>query len=857
MAYRFEQTPTGTDIVIDGWEVGVSNSPYQTIVPTNMVSNGVSDMRNVDIISVPGEASVGFATQAMTSNLALSNVTFTVNPLTGVFTWAGGTALPSNTAITVSNSGGALPGNLSSSTAYYILNPTATTFQLSTPGASTVQVLTVAGGGGSGQNSFSRPGAGGGGGVDFRNHSISVKSYAVAVGFGGSASTGTGTGGTGGSSTFDTVTINGGGGGGDDGNNNGVAGANATGGGSGGGGGGGTISSGAGGTATGAGHAGASASSGGGGGGGGAGTAGSGGTGGTGVSNSISGTSMTYGVGGGFSASSAPGTANTGNGAQSGASGSSNPGGSGTVIISYPTGSLTATGGTMTISGGMTIHTFGTPGSTTWVVTAINYVGVTTAGTGTNSFSVINMVQPQYIKGVNLSNLVTYYFCQDSNGRVWILDNQYLSNSGLWLYTSNLANETVLEFSAGMIPWKGYLLSFDSNNLNYISLQTSGTPNALVYFLTYANWVRAWKVVCPYSLVTHYPLASSNNSANLFFCNAFTGSSGLYSPSIGNLVQLAGKVFDPTDSSTYSLGDGTLPLPLDDVPTCLEELGGNLLIGGAKNIIYQWDEFSLLYNDIIRLSENYTHRMVTVNSTTYIFCGQRGRIYLTNGANAQLYDKIPDHLSNTVNPYYTWGDATFSKNQLYFGVSATDNSGNAIPNYGGLWAIDTDTNAKRIVNQLSYGTYAGLPTAICPLVSLSSATANLPTSDGNGLYTGWFSGTIGGIDRGLPTPYTGGQAYVDSDIIPVGNYLTKRTFQNVEFKLSTPLVAGESVSLNYRTNITEGYTNVPLTAGGGTGDLSGYGIVDFQNVQWVQIRPYLTSTATNPSYCRLKEIRIR
>ena len=48
----------------------------------------------------------------------------------------------------------------------------------------------------------------------------------------------------------------------------------------------------------------------------------------------------------------------------------SGAGGSGIVIISYPTGLITATGGTITTSGGNTIHTFTSNG--TFTVTSLN-----------------------------------------------------------------------------------------------------------------------------------------------------------------------------------------------------------------------------------------------------------------------------------------------------------------------------------------------------------------------------------------------------------------------------------------------------------------------------------------------------
>jgi hypothetical protein len=80
----------------------------------------------------------------------------------------------------------------------------------------------------------------------------------------------------------------------------------------------------------------------------------------------------------------------------------------------------------------------------------------------------------------------------------------------------------------------------------------------------------------------------------------------------------------------------------------------------------------------------------------------------------------------------------------------------------------------------------------------------------------------------------------------------------MEYKLAVPLVAGESVSLAYRTSINGSYVDVPITSGGATGDLSGItDSINFENSQWIQVRATLNGTATTPSYVRLKEIRIR
>ena len=107
------------------------------------------------------------------------------------------------------------------------------------------------------------------------------------------------------------------------------------------------------------------------GGGAGAGSAGSaatqnnGGNGGNPVSSSISGAAVNYGAGGAGQGLTAPGTAPSSTYCGGGTNG---PGQNGVVVLRYPTGDYTATGGTITTDGGDTIHTFTTSGTFTVTV---------------------------------------------------------------------------------------------------------------------------------------------------------------------------------------------------------------------------------------------------------------------------------------------------------------------------------------------------------------------------------------------------------------------------------------------------------------------------------------------------------
>ena len=91
--------------------------------------------------------------------------------------------------------------------------------------------------------------------------------------------------------------------------------------------------------------------------------------GGSGVASSITGSSVTRAVGGGvtgYNLTGSNGTANTGGGGYGGTTGTTTGynGGSGLVVIRY-LGTQKGTGGTVTSSGGYTIHTFLSSGTYT------------------------------------------------------------------------------------------------------------------------------------------------------------------------------------------------------------------------------------------------------------------------------------------------------------------------------------------------------------------------------------------------------------------------------------------------------------------------------------------------------------
>lgn len=483
---------------------------------------------------------------------------------------------------------------------------------------------------------------------------------------------------------------------------------------------------------------------------------------------------------------------------------------------------------------------------------------VNITGTGTGTWATVDMAIPQYFSHyVNI--YIDGYFMIDSAGKIWT--NILTGSAGVWRFfagTGGTGNGLVsYQPSNSGLAGTGYLFAFKQYEIWYYKIvKTTGAYNVTVH----QGWNPATgtdgnsnylKCYTTLNGTIHESLVGPDNK--VYYCD---------SNWIGRFYQKDPNVpFDPSSTSTYVF-DQTAVLPFTDRAQCLAFLSNTLLIGGVNNVIYPWDTFSQTPNYPIFIAESNVQKLVTVNTNTFALVGNRGRIYYTNGSQATLFKKIPDHLSGTVEPYFTWGGLTSNKNQIYFSASVTSNSGSAINQYGGVWAIDVDTKAIRLVNKLSYGTYAGYANCIIPNFSTNPA--------GAGLYIGWNNGVSvnapnNGIDVTISTPYTGGEATIAGDLIPIGTVLEPTTNGRVEFKLAVPIVSGESVKLQYRQKFSDSFTDIDSNVlfnyttsqnGGWNGYSGAYQSVNFEKSQWIQIQAVLTSTGSSPSYCRLTEIRL-
>lgn len=523
-----------------------------------------------------------------------------------------------------------------------------------------------------------------------------------------------------------------------------------------------------------------------------------------------------------------------------------------TIYISGLVGSFGSQAGQAVVFTGASLPTGITAGVPYWIVpqgantfTIYNDTNFDTfpsiSATGTGTVATINIGEIRYIEKMTGVAL-------DKNGRTW----STRVSSPYYKYLGNDVTSTVGmqgTIGNGLTWYKEYLFVFYNSRISYIKLPAENPGG----WYTGAAWVNEWD-----------PVTGAVGIGTAVF-NSGVGDGTIHDSLVGqddviyitdghyiaSLFQKAGSVFNPANTATYTWNKQALYLAQDKA-TCLEELGKNLMIGGEVNYIYPWDRISTSFTYPIKIADNYIFHLLTVNTNMYIFAGRRGRIYVTNGSQANIYTKVPDHISG-IEPIFEWKNCCYNKNQIYFGVLAKDNSKDFITSYYGLWAIDVSTNALRVANIQSSNT--ATVTAIYAFNSIASGfglAVAFANYDANGNFL------TAGIDTGTENPYTTYISSIETDLIPVGQFLKKRTFENLEFKLSVPMVNNEGIKISYRPYKSSSYTQIGETLGTSTSTpISDFYTVNFDQSQWVQFKIEMKSTNTNPSYVRLNELRLR
>lgn len=362
----------------------------------------------------------------------------------------------------------------------------------------------------------------------------------------------------------------------------------------------------------------------------------------------------------------------------------------------------------------------------------------------------------------------------------------------------------------------------------------------------------------PIASVEHMALVGTDDV--LYFCNGNTVGSISVTPS--------NAVFDATNFTTMFINYSALKLPVTERISWLEQLAQNLLVAGIK-FIYPWDRISTSFNVPLPINE-VPARMINIFNTVYIFAGQKGDIYMTNGYTISLFKRIPDSFIQVIDPSWTIGGMMFHRNKLWFGAVGNSSSGSV--KIQGIFSVTLTTDAS--LNFESQNSYGITPTSSADATGI---LIDLDAPFSNGLVSGttfdsytsaWYNSSAGMIDYNDTTLWSNFEPAIETDLIPIGTFLDSRTFENVEYKLDVPLAEGDAIRLSYRTNFSATYTlvgNGAVTGAAGTttatSDVATQVISDnfnsnILNAQWVQFLVEFKCASNNSSFIRLREIRL-
>ena len=259
-----------------------------------------------------------------------------------------------------------------------------------------------------------------------------------------------------------------------------------------------------------------------------------------------------------------------------------------------------------------------------------------------------------------------------------------------------------------------------------------------------------------------------------------------------------------------------LDLKDGEVATTLCEFGTKLMVGTNSGKVYPWNrQAGTLGNpgiaDLpIDFNESTIYQLFSHANKLYVTAGGNGNIYISDGTNYRKLATIPFNEQFTtgggqiafISPrvsYYPNAIATSEQGTLLVGNVSTNGVAEA-----GVWEI-LDSGEVVLAYTLSTG---------------KSSSSNIGVGyirvQGEDIFVGWYKGSTYGIDEDTLSSPT---FYIESPLIRVGKFNFKKSFQHIEFSLASPMTSGSTITLSYRKNRYEDYTEI------GTWDFATYGAI--------------------------------
>ena len=162
-------------------------------------------------------------------------------------------------------------------------------------------------------------------------------------------------------------------------------------------------------------------------------------------------------------------------------------------------------------------------------------------------------------------------------------------------------------------------------------------------------------------------------------------------------------------------------------------------------------------------------------------------------------------------------------------------------------------SAKGLVME-SQNSYGLIPSAGAKPNGLLISNQNFTTGLDQ-YYSAWSNGAaLGGVDYNDSTLWANYEPTIETDIIPLGSILDKRTLGQIMFKLDRQMTTGDFIRVYARQSLTDSYTLVGTSS---TNQLSENIPSNLAQSQWIQFMIQFKCAASGSSRIPLRELRIQ
>lgn len=445
------------------------------------------------------------------------------------------------------------------------------------------------------------------------------------------------------------------------------------------------------------------------------------------------------------------------------------------------------------------------------------------------------------------NNFIDYIFPSSTSSA----DNANVQSSGTYTFSgSTLSLGTVTQ---GNIPIGGSTISFT----------TGGTaPTGSGFGVNTILYVKVGSVTLNTNPVTFQIATTPTGSAISLSGGSGTQYYNTFNPSLNATM---GQITSTGITQGFGIVFAACTFPVNQQVQCLGELGSDLEIGTNSATLYFWDQVSPQPNSFVILEEANVTSITQAGNTSYAPFGTKGNVFATSGSAESKIMKFADYIggiagtpASYIEPVFTFLASAYTRARVL--IAFQDQTATKTGVAGGIYSFvpvqgiaesqDAGT-ALRLENFNSYGTGNGATTALC--VS--------PNQSGLGLqyWSAWVSNVESSPTYGID--FTGTDptlpATIETDLIPIGTMLKPKTLNNIEWKVASPLINGESITIKYRNDATSAWQSLGSPNLDPSG-LSGYYTVNFEKSQWLQLQITLNPVnGVNKSFVRLTEIRIR